>query len=191
MKKRKRVLDVIIASVLLLITLPIMILVAITIKLDSRGPIFYYYRGQTKKMPVYRLGKNGKPFRYFKFRTMVHDPANPGHKKITRPGRFLRCWHLDELPEFLIVLSGNMSLVGPRPLSKEAAKLFPLEYCRNLSVHPGITGQAQIAGGRSNPPEKIIATTEEYIQTWRLKKDLMILLKTPLMIVVQCNLFEH
>jgi lipopolysaccharide/colanic/teichoic acid biosynthesis glycosyltransferase len=191
MKKQKRILDIVIAGILLLITLPIMIIIAIAIKLDSAGPIFYYYHGQIKKMPVYRLGKDGKPFRYFKFRTMIHDPANPSHKEVTCVGHFLRCWHLDELPEFIIVLSGNMSLVGPRPLSKEAAGLFPTEYYRNLPVCPGITGQAQITGGRLDPPEKMIAATSQYTENWCLKKDFTLLIQTPIAIVAQCKMFEH
>ena len=191
MKKRKRFLDIILASLFLLLALPIMAIVALAIKIDSPGPIFYYYRGSRRRLPVYRIGKNGKPFRYFKFRTMVHDPANPQREEITQVGHFIRCWHLDELPELIIVLSGKMSLVGPRPFTKKMAQKHPPTYHETLVVTPGITGLAQISGARLFSPEQTVETNLQYIKNWRLGNDLVILLKTPVAILEQCNKFPH
>jgi len=191
MKKRKRFLDITVASISLLLALPVMIIVALAIKIDSPGPILYYYRGSQRRLPVYRIGKNGKPFRYFKFRTMFHDPANPQREELTRVGYFIRCWHLDELPELIIVLSGKMSLVGPRPFTKKMAQKHPPIYQKTLVVAPGITGLAQISGARLFSPEQTVETNLQYIKTWRLRNDLVILLKTPAAIVEQYNKFPH
>jgi lipopolysaccharide/colanic/teichoic acid biosynthesis glycosyltransferase len=191
MKRIKRLLDIFIASTLLILSLPIMIIVAIAIKLDSPGPILYYYRDYKRRLPVYRIGKNGKPFRYFKFRTMYHYPDSMKKEIVTPVGYFLRRWHLDELPEFIIVLNGKMSLVGPRPMSKKDFRKYPNALYEVLKVTPGITGIAQTTGYRKFSPEEKIAVNLRYINDWSLAKDLMIILKTPLAIVAHRKMIHY
>ncbi len=191
MNKSKRIFDILMASLTLLIALPIMLLISIAIKLDTQGPILYSYRDKLKRFPVYRIGRNGRPFRYFKFRTMVTDLNETNHLRITRVGRFLRCWHLDELPELIIVLRGDMSLVGPRPHTKAVSQKFPTSFYRSMNFPPGITGSAQISGGRLFSLEQEINANLNYISNWCLVNDMLILIKTPLAIVAQCKKFDH
>jgi len=131
------------ASLLGLVLLsPILLVLAVLIRLDSSGPVFY--RGV-------RAGRLGKPFRMIKFRTMVANadriggPSSAGDDpRITRVGHFLRCYKLDEFPQLINVLRGEMSLVGPRPEVPEYAAMFNQEEARILGVRPGITDWASI-----------------------------------------------
>ncbi len=139
----KRGFDLLLASVALLLALPLMGAIALAIRLDSRGPVFFR---QT------RVGRGGRLFRIHKFRTMhVHDGAGPqlttAHDaRITRVGRWLRRSKLDELPQLIDVLAGHMSLVGPRPeVPRYMALYAPEVRARILSVRPGITDRAAIA----------------------------------------------
>ena len=138
----KRMLDVFVSSVGLLALSPLIVAVAIWIKWDSPGPVFY--RGK-------RGGRNGKPFSIFKFRSMVTDadriggPSTAeGDTRITRSGHFIRRYKLDELPQLICVLLGDMSLVGPRPEVFQKTEQFNEEHRRTLSVQPGITDWASI-----------------------------------------------
>jgi len=138
----KRVLDIILSAVvLLLFSLPL-IFVALIIKIEDGGPVFY--RGV-------RVGKDGKPFRVFKFRTMIVDAERKGGSstsdndpRITRIGKKIRKYKLDELPELINVLKGDMSIVGPRPEVQEYAKRFSEEERTILSARPGITDWATL-----------------------------------------------
>jgi lipopolysaccharide/colanic/teichoic acid biosynthesis glycosyltransferase len=140
-----RALDLGLAGFLFVLTLPLMLLLAVLVRLTSRGPALYV---QT------RVGRGGKPFSIYKFRTMRTDAekggarwAEPGDPRITRMGHFLRVSHLDELPQLLNVLLGHMSLVGPRPERPEfVPKLSALlpGYADRLLVRPGVTGLAQL-----------------------------------------------
>ena len=139
----KRIFDGVIALLGLLIVLPLFLLVAPILKLDSPGPVFY--RAE-------RIGKDGIPFRLYKFRSMVisADKRGPGitaagDARITRVGRFLRRAKLDELPQLLNVLLGDMSLVGPRPEDPRYVAFYTPEQRRVLSVRPGITSPASLA----------------------------------------------
>jgi lipopolysaccharide/colanic/teichoic acid biosynthesis glycosyltransferase len=156
----KRVVDVTFSAVVLVCLAPLMAAIAIAVRLDSPGPAIFRHA---------RLGRFGKPFLVYKFRSMraVRDDAPgglqvtaAGDSRITRVGRFLRRYKLDELPQFANVLKGDMSLVGPRPEVDRYARLYPDEYERILSVRPGLTDFATLEFrheeellGRSSDPE--------------------------------------
>ncbi|MCS6949198.1 MAG: exopolysaccharide biosynthesis polyprenyl glycosylphosphotransferase [Armatimonadota bacterium] len=184
----KRLLDVVVASVALVLFAPLMLLIAIAIKLDSPGPVLFK---QT------RIGKGGKPFCFIKFRSMVRNaeqmkrdllPRNevrggPVFKmrndpRVTRVGRFLRRYSLDELPQLLHVLRGEMSLVGPRPpLPSEVASYGEWEM-RRLSVTPGLTCLWQISGRSDIGFREWVELDHIYIDTMSFWTDLKILIFT-------------
>lgn len=184
----KRIFDIVTSSILLLIFALPMLFVAMIIKLDSPGAIFYKQN---------RVGLKGRHFRVWKFRTMVKN-ANELQQaleaknevaggilfkikddpRITKVGRFLRRYSLDELPQLINVLRGEMSLVGPRPLPlRDVAKLSPYNFLRH-EVLPGITGLWQVSGRSDTDSEEIFHLDFVYIQNWSLILDLQILLKT-------------
>jgi lipopolysaccharide/colanic/teichoic acid biosynthesis glycosyltransferase len=139
----KRAFDLILTIPSLIILSPFLAIIALAIVLDSRGPVFY--RGP-------RTGRNGREFCLFKFRSMVQDAAQQGpgitgarDARITRMGRLLRRSKLDELPQFLNVLLGDMSLVGPRPEDPRYVALYTPDQCEVLRVRPGITSPASVA----------------------------------------------
>lgn len=181
---QKRVLDVTLASIGLVLLAPLLALLAVVIKLDSRGPVLFLQR---------RYGFNQKSFRIVKFRTMrtaddgpVVPQATHDDPRITRAGRWLRRWNLDELPQLFNVLRGEMSLVGPRPHALSHNRAFEhiiARYARRHNVKPGITGWAQVHGirGETDTPEKMRLRVEYdlyYIESWSLSRDLLILLRT-------------
>ena len=142
----KRLLDVFAASALLLVLLPLILIVAVAIKLDSRGPAFYRCR---------RIGFRGREFGMLKFRKMTDDAAGgaltaPDDDRFTRLGRLLAKTKLDEIPQLWNVLKGEMSLVGPRPEDPGFVELRPGEYADILEVKPGITGLSQLAFARES-----------------------------------------
>lgn len=137
----KRIFDFTVALLLTVLFFPLFIIIAIIIKSDSRGPVFFIQQ---------RVGKNNKDFGIFKFRTMVTDSEHKGQltvgkdNRITRIGRFLRKYKLDELPQLFNVLNGTMSLVGPRPEVRKYVEFYTEEQKKVLSVKPGITDTASI-----------------------------------------------
>ncbi len=184
----KQVEDFLIGSLLFLLALPAMALIAIAIKLDSRGPVLF-------RQP--RYGLNNQLIEVFKFRTMYADRSDTagaqltrkGDPRITRVGAFLRKTSLDELPQFLNVLRGEMSIVGPRPHAVQAKagdRLYHevvAEYAARHKVKPGITGWAQINGwrGETSNDLQILKRVEHdlfYIENWSLGFDLRIILRT-------------
>jgi len=167
----KRFSDFLVSLILIIMLLPIMIVISIIIKFDSKGPIIYV---------SYRIGKGGKPFRYFKFRSMF-----VGSEKVTRFGIFIRRWHLDELPELFLVLTGSMSLVGPRPWP--AVKRNRKAYYQSLRVKPGMTGPAQINRHKENTIENVIILNHWYADNSGFLTDAQIIIKTPLAIMQQKN----
>ncbi len=137
----KRVFDVAVSLTLLVAMLPLLLLVALAIKLDSRGPVFYRVR---------RVGYRGRPLMMLKFRKMRRDAAGgpltqDGDARLTRIGRFLTTTRIDELPQLWDVLRGRMSIIGPRPEDPMFVALHPDDYRQILSVRPGMTGLSQLA----------------------------------------------
>ena len=188
----KRVVDIFCASLLLLLVSPLMITIAILIRLDSEGPIFFQQK---------RVGENGRVFGMLKFRSMVPDAdkllqqvmkrdeeGNLVYKfkddpRVTKIGKFIRRTSIDELPQLINVIKGEMSLVGPRPEMPWMVETYEAWQLKRLSVPQGITGWWQV-NGRSDKPMHL--HTEEdlyYIQNYTLWMDLYILLKTPWVIL--------
>lgn len=170
----KRACDVLISGATLLIMAPLLLLLALWIRVDSGGPALF---------SQWRAGKDGRPFRILKFRTMVEhaESMGPGlttaqnDPRITRVGRTLRRLSLDEVPQLINVLTGSMSLVGPRPAPLEH---FASSSRRRLALRPGITGWAQINGrNRLTWPERV-ALDLWYVDNFSLLWDLKILLRT-------------
>ena len=189
--RRKRLLDIIGAVIGLVITTIIAIPIAIAIKLDNPGPIFY---------SQIRCGVRGKTFRVWKFRSMVvnaeqlqhlvdnqaqgHIFKNKNDPRITRVGRFLRRTSLDELPQFWNVLKGDMSLVGTRPPTIEEVRHYKRHHWERLNTKPGMTGEWQ-ANGRSSITdfEDIVRMDIAYQQKWTVSYDLKLILKTFMVVV--------
>lgn len=183
----KRICDVTIAGLLLLGTTPVFLLIAILLKLESKGPVFYR---------SHRVGKKGRIFTFYKFRTMVTgadgfktnlEERNERNSvlfklandpRITHVGRLLRKFSLDEIPQLINVLKGDMSLVGPRPPLPSEFKQYRLDHLRRLDVVPGITGLWQITCRQDPSFDNYIALDLEYIENWSLGLDLKILLRT-------------
>jgi exopolysaccharide biosynthesis polyprenyl glycosylphosphotransferase len=182
---QKRLFDLCFAGVGLLVLTPALLLVALLIKLDSPGPVFFLQR---------RYGFNQRPFRIIKFRTMhtlddgeVIVQATRGDPRVTRVGRWLRRWNIDEVPQLFNVLLGDMSLIGPRPHAlthdHEYGRKIAL-YARRHNVKPGITGWAQVHGFRGETDTDRMRQRVEfdlyYIDNWSLWLDFTILLRTAL-----------
>lgn len=182
----KRTFDIVAASFGIVLTLPLLLLIAALIRLDSPGPVLFRQR---------RYGFNQQAFRIFKFRTMTTTDdgkivvqAKQNDPRITRLGQFLRRYNLDELPQFLNVLAGDMSLVGPRPHALAHDVEFERKianYARRHNVKPGITGWAQVNGfrGETDTDEKMagrVAYDHWYIDNWSFWLDIRILFRTVL-----------
>lgn len=173
----KRAVDLVSAVVLLILLSPLLLLVAVAIKLDSLGPVFFHQQ---------RLGMDERPFGVWKFRTMVVDaPEMEGgmlsgkdDPRITRIGHWLRKFRIDELPQLINVVVGEMSLVGPRPLVATFFEHWSPSDRRRLNVRPGITGWQQINGGETNTWEERCRLDIWYVDHWSLWLDFKILAKT-------------
>lgn len=170
----KRVFDFVVALLLLLVFSPVLMIVAILVRLKLGRPIFFSQD---------RPGKNGRPFRMLKFRTMLNAVGAAGEPlpddfRLTSFGRALRSSSLDELPELLNVLRGEMSLVGPRPLLMEYLPLYSPEQSRRHEVRPGITGWAQVNGRNSLSWEEKFALDVWYVDHRSLVLDMKILWST-------------
>ncbi len=194
----KRFLDVLAGSVFLVILSPLFLVVAVAVRLDSSGPVFF-------RQP--RVGKSGRVFQMTKFRTMVAGNDDSIHReyyerlvrgeaearlnekgeevfllddpRITRVGRFLRRTSLDELPNLVNVLTGDMSLVGPRPAIEYEVALYDDRARGRLAVKPGMTGLAQVRGRGSLDFQQLVELDLDYVQRQSLRLDLEILVATP------------
>lgn len=173
----KRLFDIVVSGILLVLFLPVMACVAIAIRRDSPGPIIYK---QT------RVGRGRQLFGIYKFRSMVTDAdkiggysSAKGDARVTKVGRFIRKTSLDELPQLINVLKGEMSLVGPRPdVPAQEAQYTPEDWTKRHSVRPGITGLAQATVRSAATPEDRTRLDLEYVDTTSLAKDFAILLQT-------------
>jgi len=173
----KRVIDLVASIILFILLCPIFAIIAIAIKLDSPGPVFFRQE---------RLGFDGHIFRIWKFRSMVNNAEFQGagllvsrtDARITRVGQFLRLYRLDELPQLINVIKGEMSLVGPRPLLPDFWDLYSETDRKRLLMPPGMTGWQQINGAANNTWEERIALDVWYVEHWNVWFDMIILMRT-------------
>jgi lipopolysaccharide/colanic/teichoic acid biosynthesis glycosyltransferase len=183
----KRAMDVVGALVGIPLSAPLMLVAAILIKLDSRGPVLFVQE---------RVGKDGRPFRMYKLRSMVANAEalldelvdldaldEPVFKlkddpQVTRVGRFLRRWSIDELPQLVNVLRGEMSLVGPRPEEARIVCYYSPWHRRRLRAKPGITGPVQVNGRGDLSLEERVRLEVDYIRHYSLRRDVELLLRT-------------
>ncbi|MFA6322985.1 MAG: exopolysaccharide biosynthesis polyprenyl glycosylphosphotransferase, partial [Candidatus Buchananbacteria bacterium] len=193
----KRFFDLFGSIILLILLSPLMLITAMAIKMNSAGPVFFKYK---------RIGQNGKPFVYFKFRSMVKDAhqlrfdpqflaqqqnvrqGTPMLKfkndpRITRVGKFIRRFSIDELPELFLVFAGKMSLVGPRPHEVEEVSKYQHHHKKVLTIKPGMTGLAQVSGRSDLNFEEEVKLDIYYIENWSLGLDIQILFKTPMAVI--------
>ena len=178
----KRAMDIVVASVGLLLGGPVLVAAMAAIRLESPGHPIYHQR---------RIGRDGEPFDLYKLRTMVHGAehmgagmaVNEGDSRITRVGAFLRRTSLDELPNLANVLRGDMSIVGPRPTIPVQVEQYTERQRERLAVKPGITGWAQVNGRASLPWADRIELDLWYVEHQSLRLDLRILARTVAILV--------
>ena len=192
----KRIMDIIGATFGFIVLSPIFIITAIAIKLDSKGPILFTKLDDGS--PVKRIGQHGKPFKFYKFRSMHPNTHNLRYTKlaeknvrgdgplvkikddprITKVGKFIRRYSIDELPQLWNVLMGNMSLVGPRPHLPEEVEKYQKHHHFVLTIKPGLTGVAQISGRSDLHFEDEVKLDRFYIENWSVWKDIKLIFKT-------------
>lgn len=173
----KRLMDAFLSILGLMVLAPLFLILAFSIKLDSKGPVFFAQD---------RVGKKGKVFKIFKFRTMriFEESFNPdgsemeNYARVTRVGRFLRKTSIDELPQLINILLGNMSIVGPRPTLPYQVEKYSDYQKRRLLVRPGLTGLAQVSGRNSLSWEEKIELDIRYVESVSFVRDLSVILKT-------------
>jgi lipopolysaccharide/colanic/teichoic acid biosynthesis glycosyltransferase len=196
----RRSVDLLGATVMVILLSPLLAALAIAIRLDSRGPALFRQR---------RVGRDGREFTIFKFRSMRLDADPGGHReyvtaliqgenrnggrenlyklavddRITPVGRWIRRWSLDELPQLLNVILGDMALVGPRPAIPYEVAEYPNWYLRRFAVKPGLTGLWQVSGRSERTYEEMVRLDIEYTQSRTLLGDLSILARTPWVVV--------
>jgi lipopolysaccharide/colanic/teichoic acid biosynthesis glycosyltransferase len=185
-----RALDLVLSSALLALSSPFLAAAALAIRLESRGPAFYRQR---------RVGKDGVPFELWKLRTMVPGAEAmgagiyvlEGDPRITRVGRLLRRLSLDELPNLVNVVKGDMAIVGPRPTIQEQVDRYTETQRRRLEVKPGITGWAQVNGRTSLPWPERIELDIWYVENRSFRLDLRILARTVRLLVTGQGLYSE
>jgi lipopolysaccharide/colanic/teichoic acid biosynthesis glycosyltransferase len=183
-----RVLDIVLAGVSLVLAAPLLLIAAVAIKLDSRGPVIYRQR---------RVGKEGQQFEVYKLRTMrlgavpvvVGTPVLEDDPRVTRVGGLLRRFSLDELPNLVNVLRGELAIVGPRPTLAAQVELYTERQRRRLEVKPGITGWAQVNGRAGIPWEERIELDVWYVDHRSLALDLRILARTARLLLTGHGLY--
>ena len=176
----KRFFDVLISFLGLVITSPILLIIAIAIKLESKGPVIFKQE---------RVGKNGKVYRMYKFRSMCDGAEQmeggvfcvAGDKRVTKVGKFIRATSIDELPQFVNILKGDMSLIGPRPVLTYYPKeweLYTEQERRRFDVRPGVTGWAAVHGRKTNTVKKRFEYDNYYVDNLSFGLDLKIFFMT-------------
>jgi len=184
----KYVCDYILSILLLIILSPIFLIIAVMIKLDCKGPALFKQE---------RVGKDGKLFKIYKFRTMVDNAVNIEHgfgleendPRIAFIGKFLRKWSLDELPQLINVIKGEMSIIGPRPTLQYQVKQYNEFQKKRLLMKPGITGWAQVNGRNSLTWEERINFDVLYVECYTLWLDLEIFIKTIMVTILRKGLY--
>ena len=172
----KRFLDVIVSGLALGVLVVPFLITAVAIKLESKGPVFFRQE---------RMGKDAKPFMIYKFRTMKQGSENiryyidSNNPSVTKLGRWLRRWGLDELPQLLNVLKGEMSLVGPRPTLRYQVEKYDEQQKLRLNMKPGLTGLSQVKGRNKLNWSQRMKYDLLYTQHWSLRMDTKIFLLTP------------
>jgi lipopolysaccharide/colanic/teichoic acid biosynthesis glycosyltransferase len=180
--------DIAIAAIALVLLSPVLLIAAIAIKLDSRGPVIYRSR---------RAGRDGEPFELLKLRTMhpgadpigVGTPVLEGDPRVTRVGHLLRRFSLDEIPNLVNVLRGELAIVGPRPTLEAQVAQYSPHQRRRLEVRPGITGWAQVNGRAGIPWEERIELDVWYVEHRSLRLDLRILARTARLLLTGHGLY--
>jgi lipopolysaccharide/colanic/teichoic acid biosynthesis glycosyltransferase len=198
----RRTVDIVLASIVILVLSPVLIALAIAIRLDSPGPAFFRQR---------RIGFGEREFTLLKFRSMRPDADPRGHReyvtaliqgqaadggdknlyklavddRITPIGRWIRRWSLDELPQLFNVISGDMALVGPRPAIAYEVAEYPSWYLKRFSVKPGLTGLWQVSGRNERTYEEMVRLDIDYAERRSLLLDLSILARTPLTVLAR------
>lgn len=180
--RAKRALDLAVGVPLTIVLTPVMLGLALWIRRDSPGPALFRQE---------RIGYAGRPFTVLKFRSMVVGAQSmgaglavaEGDERITRAGRVLRRLSLDELPQLLNIVRGDMSLVGPRPTVASQVERYDAEQRRRLLARPGLTGLAQISGRTAIPWSERIAIDLDYVDRWSMRRDLAILARTAAVVV--------
>ena len=184
----KRLFDLSLGFFGLLWTAPMFLVIAVLIKLEDGGPVFYIHP---------RIGKDGKPFPFFKFRTMKVDSDKSGFEieagdsRILRIGQFLRRWSIDEVPQLLNILRGEMSFIGPRPTLGYQVETYNPRQRGRLAVLPGVTGLAQVSGRNSLTWPQRIELDLKYIENYSLGLDVWIVLKTFGTVVNPDGIYGH
>lgn len=173
-RRLKRLLDILLSAVALLVLSPVLLAIAIAVRIRLGTPVFFRQ---------VRQGRSGAPFTILKFRTMTDGVDASGRllsdeQRLTALGRFLRASSLDELPELINVLKGDMSLVGPRPLIMAYVERYTPRQARRMEVAPGITGLAQVSGRNALTWEERFELDVRYVERWSLWLDLSLLART-------------
>ena len=188
MRFLKRTLDILISTVAVVILLPVFAAIAAAVKLSGSGPVIFKQE---------RAGENGRPFVFYKFRTMRAevDPFGPSPKsgedpRLTKVGKFLREYSLDELPQLFTVLKGDMSIVGPRPLYISQMKEWDGRQKKRLLVKPGLTGLAQISGRGELTREEKLELDVKYVEIASFSTDVKIILATLANIFRRKHIYE-
>ena len=186
----KRLFDIILSFIALILLSPLIIIVSVLIKLTSTGPVIFSQE---------RIGKNEKMFRVYKFRSMYKeapkntatgDLENPD-LHITKVGKILRITSIDEIPQLFNVLKGDMSLIGPRPIIPEEVEVYQLRKKNNVyAIVPGITGLAQVNGRDFLDPERKVKYDTDYLKNISLKMDLSIIFKSIVVVFSHADFFE-
>ena len=185
----KRFFDIVLTLVAVVFLLPVFVVIVVAIRLSSKGPAVFKQE---------RAGKNGKPFIFYKFRTMNNDadpfgasPKSGDDPRLTRIGKLLREYSLDELPQLFNILKGDMSFVGPRPLYISQMAEWDKRQKKRLLVKPGLTGLAQISGRAELTREEKLELDVKYVETAGLCTDLKIILATIAQVFVRKNIYER